>query len=122
MRKNESSLNKFNQIIQSKMNDNQWDNFIANQVIYLKHEQNKRKLQLTLMPLIVLTATTIYFSGFFSANTSTYENRLAKQKENQKKTQKNQQFKKHQKQQNQRQFEDYNNQDYIIETVFTQLK
>ncbi|MDH4262174.1 MAG: hypothetical protein OEV78_03915 [Spirochaetia bacterium] len=71
MKDKKSNLNLFNQSIQSKLNDEQWDTFIV-QKILLNRKKNIRKWsQLAFVPCILIISLSIFYaSNKYKENTS----------------------------------------------------
>ena len=49
---NKYNLDKFHESIQNKLSDDQWDIMIANKVICIKKDKNRRNIQFLIIPAI----------------------------------------------------------------------
>jgi hypothetical protein len=51
----------FNQAIQNKLQDNQWDTMMVKKIMLARKENNRKWIQFALIPGILLTATSIFY-------------------------------------------------------------
>jgi len=61
MSEEQQNREKFNRAIQTKLNDNNWDELMVQKVIHAQKENRKRWIQYTVLPAIFLVATSIFY-------------------------------------------------------------
>lgn len=74
-------LSEFNQAIQKKLNDDQWDNLIVHNIICLRKDRTRKKIQFIILPGLMVTASFLLFINNGNMNKSSYYSKLFKKNE-----------------------------------------